>query len=71
MGDGYFDSRNIDAYFDWIEILGDDGSSNPSLNEMASVFEIPIRIGVSGDEVHQYDWMAVWFKLYYTKEVML
>lgn len=38
LGDDYFDSRNSEAHVDLIEILGSDGSSNPPLNETASVF---------------------------------
>ena len=51
LGDDYFDSRNSEAHVDLIEILGGYGSSNPSLNETASVCGIPGKMGVSGEEV--------------------
>ena len=51
LGDDYFDSRNSEAHFDLIEILGGYGSSNPSLSETASVCGIPGKMGVSGEEV--------------------
>ena len=41
LGDDYFDSRNSEAHVDLIKILGGDGSSNPSLNETASVRGTP------------------------------
>jgi predicted PolB exonuclease-like 3'-5' exonuclease len=51
LGDDYFDSRNSEAHVDLIEIMGGYGSSNPSLNETASVCGIPGKMGVSGEEV--------------------
>ena len=71
LGDDYFDSRNSEAHVDLIEILGGYGSSNPSLNETASVCGIPGKMGVSGEEVAPM-WLegAVWLKLSPTTSAM-
>ena len=50
LGYDYFDSRNSEAHVNLIEILGGDGSSNPSLNETATICRIPWGMGVSGEE---------------------
>ena len=65
----YFDTRNSEGHIELIQILGGFGKSSPSLNEMAAVFGIPGKLGISGQEVPHFGCKGTYWKLLLTMNV--